>query len=75
MGMRTDRLACHHAIFAKGNQYSPIWYRDTVAAVHPRERLGDEARQHVEPVGKKVFKLEEHRLIGRNRVKYLRIAV
>src|SRR5215472_5381832 len=62
MSVRAHRLAGHHAVLAEGDQDPPFRYSNTVTAVDAGERLRHQAGEDVEPVGQKVFELEQRRL-------------
>src|SRR5215471_3135353 len=62
VSVRADRLAGHHAVLAEGDQDPPFRYSNTVTAVDAGERLRHQAGEDVEPVGQKVFELEQRRL-------------
>src|SRR5438132_578853 len=65
MGLGAHRLSGHHAVLAEGDQDPPFRYSNTVAAVDARERLRDQAGQNIEPVGQKIFELEQRRIGSR----------
>src|SRR5215472_11477175 len=65
MSVRAHRLAGHHAVLAEGDQDPPFRYSNTVTAVDAGERLRHQAGEDVEPVGQKVFELEQRRLSTR----------
>ena len=54
VGVGADGLAGHDAVLAERHQHPPFGYADTVAlAIDARERLRDQAREHVELCGRK----------------------
>src|SRR5215471_14191758 len=65
MGVGAHRLAGHPAVLAEGDQDTPLRYSNTVTAVDAGERLRDQAGQNVEPVGQKIFELEQRRIGSR----------
>src|SRR5262249_58093117 len=65
MGVRAPRLAAHHPILAEGDKDPPFGYANTMAAIDAGERLRHQAGQDVEPVGQKIFELEQRRLARR----------
>ncbi len=59
--LRAHRLAGHHPVLAQGDQDTPFRYANTVSSVDTRERLRDQAGQHVEPVGQKFVEPQQRR--------------
>ena len=51
VGVGAHRLAGHDAVLAEGDQHSPFRYANTVPAVDARQRLRDQAGQHIEAMG------------------------
>ena len=59
VAVRADRLAGHHAELAERHQHAPFRHADAVAlGIDARQRLRDQARQHVEPIGQELLELE-----------------
>src|SRR5208337_1970665 len=75
VGLRTYRLAGHHAVLAQNHQHPPFRYPDTKAAVDLCKCLRDQAGQDVEPMRQEIFELEQRRLRRRICLQRRRITV